>query len=213
MACGLWRLAALGCFLWGPCYGSRVWATWPVKVRGVRVITQQRGLSGLWRRLLAGCRAGRLAVVIGLAAPVGIAHADENWTAAQAAFEVCLARFPDVGAIHETLAQDGWRYEGNEQGLRIHTRNGFRAVAATQGNRQTASRCAVSSSRLTEAAATGFATEIATRLEGAKRIDLSSRGVPVAWEGRLRGKTLRLGVVPNGNFRVMRGAVVVLGVF
>jgi hypothetical protein len=173
----------------------------------------RRGLSGLRKRLLAGIGATRLAVVIALAAPAGLAHADENWTAARAAFEVCFANFPDVGTIHDTLAADGWRYEGNENGLRVHTRNGFRAVAATQGSRQTASRCAVSSSRLTEAAATAFATEIAARLEGVKQIDLSSRGVPAAWEGQLRGKTLRLGVVPNANFGLMRGAVVMLGEF
>jgi hypothetical protein len=170
-----------------------------------------QGVSGLWKRVLAGLAACRLAVVIALVAPAGIAHADENWTAAKAAFEVCLARFPDVGVIHDMLAADGWRYEGNEQGMRIHTRNGFRAVAATQGSRQTASRCLVSSSRLTEAAATAFAAEIAKRLDGAKPIDLSARGVPAAWEGQLRGKTLRLGVVPNGNFGLMRGAVIVLG--
>jgi hypothetical protein len=32
-------------------------------------------------------------------------------------------------------------------------------------------------------------------------------------EGRLRGVTLKLGVVPNANFGLMRGAVVVLGEF
>ncbi len=171
------------------------------------------GISGLRKRVLAGIAACRLAVVIALVAPVGIAHADENWTAAKAAFEICIARFPDVRAIHDALSADGWRYEGNEQGLRIFTRNGFRAVAATQGSRQTASRCVVSSTRLTEAAATAFAAEVATRLDGVKRIDLSSRGVPTAWEGGLRGTTLRLGVVPDANFGVMRGAVVALGEF
>lgn len=177
----------------------------------VRVMRVRRGIPGLWKRLLARIAATRLAVLIALVAPAGLAHADENWTAAKAAFEVCVARFPDVGAIHDRLVDDGWRYEGNEQGMRIHTRNGFRAVAATQGSRQTASRCLVSSSRLTEAAATAFAAEIATRLDGAKPIDLSARGVPAAWEGQLRGKTLRLGVVPNGDFGLMRGAVIVLG--
>lgn len=176
-------------------------------------MTLRRIVSGLWKRVVAGIVACRLAVLIVLVTPAGIAHADENWTAAKAAFEVCLARFPDVGAIHETLAADGWRYEGNQDELRIHTINGYRAVAATQGSRQTASRCAVSSSRLTAAAATAFATEIATRLEGVKQIDLTARGVPAAWEGQLRGKTLRLGVVPNANFGLMRGAVVMLGEF
>lgn len=180
-------------------------------VIGVRVMGLGCRVFGLVKQGAAGISACRLAVVVALVAPAGIAHADENWTAAKAAFEVCVARFPDVGSIHEALAADGWRYEGNEQGMRIHTRNGFRAVAATQGSRQTASRCLVSSSRLTEAAATAFAAEIANRLDGAARIDLSARGVPAAWEGKLRGKTLRLGVVPDGNFGVMRGAVVVLG--
>lgn len=157
------------------------------------------------------CWAAGLALSV--AAVPAVARADENWEAAKAAFLTCLAQFPDVKAIHAKFKADGWRYEGNQSGLRIFTRNGFRAVAATQGTSQTASRCVVSSSRLTPDAVQGFAKTVLGQLEQARSLDLSDRGVQIAWEGRLRGKTLRLGVLPNAEFGVMRGAVVVLGEF
>lgn len=173
--------------------------------------------GGLWgreamRRVLRAV-AGMAAVVALVAVQAGSARADENWEAAKSAFGACMAHFPDVKAIQAQLKADGWRYEGNEQGLRIFSRNGFRAIAATQGNSQIATRCVVAASRLKPEPAIAFARTVAGELSGVKPIDLSDRGVPAAWEGSLRGKVLRLGVVPQAEFGLMRGATVVLGEF
>lgn len=160
-------------------------------------------------RRLAG-----LALLIALiGAQTGPARADENWEAAKTAFEACVAHFPDVKTIHAKFKADGWRYEGTEAGLRIFTRNGYRAVAATQGNSQIATRCAVSASKLKPEPAIAFAEGVARQLNGVKPLDLSDLGIDKAWEGELRGKSLRLGVVPLAEFGVMRGATVVLGEF
>ena len=159
-------------------------------------------------------RVAALAVVLaGLALQAGPVRADENWDAAKSAFAACVALFPDVKAIHERLKADGWRYEGNESGLKIFSRNGYRAIAATQGSSQIATRCVVAASRLKPEPAIDHARVVAKELSAAKLIDLTARGVPVAWEGRLRGVKLRPGGVPQAEFGLMRGATLVLGEF
>lgn len=175
-----------------------------------------RGVEGVMsfarvRRGVLRSLGGVLLVALGAATMPGAARADKNWDDAQDAFAICVDNFPRTQDIHAALAAAGWRYDGNVEGLKIFTRNGFRAIAATQGNSQMASRCVVSSSRLSPEAAGAFARQIAAKLDKARQIDLSDRGASVAWEGVLRGKTLRLGVVPDGEFGVMRGAIVVLG--
>ena len=173
--------------------------------------------GGFWervamRRVLRPV-AGIAAVIALLAVQAGAARADENWEAAKSAFAACMAHFPDVKAIQTQLKADGWRYEGSEQGLRIFSRNGYRAIAATQGSSQIATRCVVAASRLKPEPAIDHARVVANELSGAKPIDLSDRGVPVAWEGTMRGVKLRLGVLPQAEFGLMRGATLVLGVF
>lgn len=113
--------------------------------------------------------------------------------------------------IHAALAAAGWRYDGNAEGLKIYTRIGFRAIAAPQGSSQMVSRCVVSSSRLSlDGAGGGCPADRGQAGRGAPDRPVG-QGAGVAWEGVLRGKTLRLGVVPDGEFGGMRGAIVVLG--
>lgn len=161
----------------------------------------------------------RFAVLVLLVSALGcvmaprVAKADENWVSAQKAFEICLRLFPDVNAIQKALKDDGWRYEGSKNSLKIHSKNGYRAVAATQDSRQNAGRCFVSSSGLSPDEAMTFATDIADQLENSQTVDLTQRGVVLAWEGTLRGQKLRLGVLAKLELGVMRGAGIVLGEF
>lgn len=141
------------------------------------------------------------------------ARADENWEDAKAAFEICYENFPNTRAIHDGLKAAGWRYEGNEGGFKVFTRNGFRAIAATQASAQEASLCFVSSSRLPGQTAVAFAKEVIGRLDGATPADPATHSALIAYDGTLRGIDLRVGAVENLNFGEMRGAAVILGDF
>jgi len=174
------------------------------------VWVQVRSRLSAWCGLVRGGCFG-VSVALAMALAPADARADENWEAAKSAFLVCLEQFPDAKAIHSTLKAEGWRYEGNESGLRIFSRNGYRAIATTQGNSQIAARCVVSSSRLTPEAALAFAEGISKRMEGGKPIDLADRGMIAGWEGSVRGRVLRMAVDPKAEFGVMRGAMVILG--
>ena len=154
-----------------------------------------------------------VAVLTSLLSAPGSARADENWDAAQSAFGVCLQLAPDVGSIRKEFKKQGWRLEGDANNLRVYTKNGYRAVAATQSSSGIDSRCAVSSSKLPPETAIKFASAMSKKLKGAKPIDLTAKGMSAAWEGTLRGKSMRIGVFPNGNFGVMRGAIIMLGEF
>lgn len=154
-----------------------------------------------------------LTLCLSLLAAAIPAHADENWEDAKAAFEICYENFPNTRAIHDGLKAVGWRYEGNEGGFKIFTRNGFRAVAATQASAQEASLCFVSSSRLPGDTAVAYAKKVIGRLDGAKPADPATHSALIAYEGTLRGIDLRVGAVENLNFGEMRGAAVILGDF
>lgn len=154
-----------------------------------------------------------IALMLGLAlgfGSTGAARADENWDAAQAAFETCLTLFPQTRAIGKALAEQGWRYEGNDSGLRIYSRNGYRAVAAIEGSSQLATRCAVSSSRLAEPAAAAFATATAARL-GQNQPNPEKSGALVTYDLQIRGTNLRIMALPTAQFGIMRGAIVAMG--
>ncbi len=159
----------------------------------------------------------RLFAVLGFGLTASVAgqpaKADENWTAAQAAFNTCLGLFPDVRAIRKEMKAAGWRFEGDHGQLRIYSLNSFRALAATQSADYEAARCFVSSSKLSAEDAVKYATKIAKSFKNAKPIDLSARGVPAAWEVTIRGQKVKLGVIAKAEFGVMRGAGVALGEF
>lgn len=156
-----------------------------------------------------------MVLVFGLVASFAAhpAKADENFQAAQVAFDTCVRLFPDVKAIRKEMKAAGWRLEGDHGTMRIYTINSFRAVAATQSADYEPARCVVSSSKLSAEAAVKYATKVAGSLKNAEPIDLSARGIAAAWEVTIRGKRVKMGVIPKAEFGVMRGAVIALGEF
>jgi hypothetical protein len=154
-----------------------------------------------------------LVLSFALFAAAPMAKADENWDAAKRAFEICFENFPDTRTIHDTLKAEGWRYEGNLQGFKLFSRNGYRAVAATQASTQQPPLCMVSSSRLTGDAALAYAETFVKKLEDAKPADPATHSAMMAYDGRLRGIDLRLGAVEKVDFGEMRGAAILIGNF
>jgi len=147
------------------------------------MIDRLNWLQKRWRSALA-------LALVGLVLTSTPMRADENWESAQRAFDICLLHYPNVQQIHKALDDDGWRYEGSAGGFKIHSKNGYRVIAATQENRKVASKCFVASSKLAPEPAVQYARKIAAQIKDARPIDLSKRGVVAAWEGTLRGKTV-----------------------
>lgn len=137
------------------------------------------------------------------------AQADENWDVAKKAFEQCITLYPDTRAIKAALKEEGWRYEGNVGRLNLHSRNDYRAIAATQGNSQIGARCVASASGFKPSDAMAYADELSKMLENRTEIKRDPAGV--IWEGLHKGNLVRIASSDVFNLEVMRGALVLFG--
>ena len=137
------------------------------------------------------------------------AHAqDANWEAAQEALDVCARIYPDTAAAWPILGEMGWRNEGTEEGMRIFSKNGYRAVVAINAGKSRAPLCMISASRMTPEYALSLATAIAPAMRDAKRTEEGREKLVARWQGTMHGQPTVLGVVKHVEFGVMRGAAV-----
>jgi hypothetical protein len=133
---------------------------------------------------------------------------DANWEAAGEALEVCARIYPDTAAAWPLLGEMGWRNEGTDEGMRIFSRNGYRAVVAINAGTSRAPMCMVSASRMTPEYALSLATAIAPSMKDATRTDEGRSNLVARWQGTMKGQPTVLGVVKHVEFEVMRGAAV-----
>ncbi|MGO4915452.1 hypothetical protein [Pseudogemmobacter sp. W21_MBD1_M6] len=134
------------------------------------------------------------------------AQADENWDAAKEALAICAKTFPNGTKSKDALKAAGWKYRGVESGMHIYTRNGFRAVAATNAGKSSGPRCFASASKMPVSLATEIAKTTLKDMKNAKELDKKASGGVARWEGQINGVDTILGVLDTVEFGVMRGA-------